>query len=77
MVKEEKNYVFKVRKDDIERIVRINDVFTNAHEEDSSQNVTGLAYLGAGGVAFLTDQKELRCLFGPRLEEPAPAPIQQ
>ncbi len=64
----DEDYIFRVEGGSIERIIRFNDVFTNAHEEDYNQKPTGFAYLGIGGVALVTDEQELRCLLGPTLE---------
>lgn len=52
----------------IRRTVKINSIFTNQYEEDYSQTVEGLAYLGIGGLVLMTDEKELHCLFGPKFE---------
>lgn len=62
------DYVFRIEGNGIERIIRFNDTFTNAHEEDSHQKPTGLAYLGIDGLALVTDEQELHCLFGPTLK---------
>ncbi len=48
--------------------VIISSIFTEASEEDYTQKVEGLAYFGVGGLAFMTDEKEFHCLFGPQFK---------